>query len=131
MFGRKLFWYSYNLILAGIDVRFKSYSYKWDYKTSDMMHHKYAVFDDNIVAVGSYNYSYNSETNSMENVVIFNNTASSTTVNKFVSNFNEIWSLGRVENYYSDLLANISSTNRFTPLLFPSVALTHILNIPI
>jgi|SRR6218665_130270 len=119
------FLYSYNLILAGIDVRFKSYSYKWNNKTSDMMHHKYAIFDNNTVAVGSYNYSYNSETNSMENVVIFNNTASSSTVNKFVSNFNEIWNLGRVENYYNDLLVNISSSNRYTPLLFPSVALTH------
>ncbi|MBP6660195.1 MAG: hypothetical protein KA174_05905 [Chitinophagales bacterium] len=119
------FLYSYNLILAGIDVRFKSYSYKWDYKTSDMMHHKYAIFDDNVVAVGSYNYSYNSETNSMENVVIFNNSASSSTVNKFVSNFNENWNLGRVENYYNDLLSNIGSTNRYTPLLFPSIALTH------
>ena len=117
--------YSYNLILAGIDVRFKSYSYKWHNTTSEMMHHKYAIFDDNIVAVGSYNYSYNSETNSMENVVIFNNSASSSTVNKFVSNFNEIWNLGRVENYYNDLLSNIGSTNRYTPLLFPSVALTH------
>jgi RHS repeat-associated protein len=119
------FLYSYNLILAGIDVRFKSYSYKWHNTTSEMMHHKYAIFDDNIVAVGSYNYSYNSETNSMENVVIFNNSASSSTVNKFVSNFNEIWNLGRVENYYNDLLSNIGSTNRYTPLLFPSVALTH------
>ena len=119
------FLYSYNLILAGIDVRFKSYSYKWNNTTSEMMHHKYAIFDDNIVAVGSYNYSYNSETNSMENVVIFNNSASSSTVNKFVSNFNEIWNLGRVENYYHDLLSNIGSTNRYTPLLFPSVALTH------
>jgi phosphatidylserine/phosphatidylglycerophosphate/cardiolipin synthase-like enzyme len=84
------FLYSYNLLLAGIDVRFKSYSYKWDNTTSEMMHHKYAIFDDDIVAVGSYNYSYNSETNSMENVVVFNSAASSATVNKFVSNFDEI-----------------------------------------
>jgi RHS repeat-associated protein len=118
------FLYSYNLASAGIDVRFKCYSYKWDNTTSEMMHHKYAIFDDNIVAVGSYNYSYNSETNSMENVVIFNTTASASTVNKFVSNFNEIWNLGRVENYYGDLLTNISSSSRYTPLLFPSTALT-------
>lgn len=119
------FLYSYNLIQAGIDLRFKSYSYKWDNTTSRMMHHKYVIFDDNIVAVGSYNYSYNSETNSMENVVIFNSTASSITVSKFVSNFNEIWNLGKVEGYYNDLLVNIGSSNRYTPILFPSVALTH------
>lgn len=92
------------------------------------MHHKYAIFDNNIVAVGSYNYSYNSETNSMENVVIFDNSASSSAVNKFVSNFNENWNLGRVENYYNDLLSNIGSTNRYTPL---SLLLhLHSLNIP-
>lgn len=119
------FLYSYNLILAGIDVRFKSFSYKWDFTTASIMHHKYAIFDDNIVATGSYNYSYNSETNSMENVVIFNSTASSTTVTNYVANFNEIWDRGRIENYYNDLLAQITSSNRYTPLLFPAISLTH------
>lgn len=118
------FMYSYNLILAGIDVRFKSYSYKWHYTTSDMMHHKYAIIDDNTVAVGSYNYSYNSETNSMENLLVLNSTASSSTVSNFVSNFNEIWNLGRAENYYNDLITYLGSSNRYTPLLFRSVALT-------
>lgn len=121
----KNFLYSYNLISAGIEMRFKSYSYDWDITTSNMMHHKYAIFDDDIIAVGSYNYSYNSETNSMENLVIFNSSASSSTVSKFIANFDEIWSLGRVENYYNDLLSHLNSSNRYVPVIFPSIALTH------
>ena len=60
----------------------------------------------------------------MENVVIFDNTASSATVSKYISNFNEIWNTGRTENYYNDLLTQIGSTDRSAPLLFPSIALT-------
>lgn len=121
----KNFLYSYNFILAGIDVRFKIYSYKWDVTTSTMMHHKYAIFDDDIVAVGSYNYSYNSETNSMENLLILNSTASNNTVEKFTENFDDLWDLGRTENYYTDLITHLNSSNRYVPLLYPAVSLTH------
>ncbi|HKK63486.1 MAG TPA: phospholipase D-like domain-containing protein, partial [Bacteroidales bacterium] len=121
----KNIYYSYELILAGIDVRFKLYSYSWHHNTAALMHHKYAVFDDSIVATGSYNYSYNAETNSMENVVIFNRNASDTSVDAYLANFTEIWKTGRTEGYYNDVVNHINSNSRYIPVLFPSISLDH------
>ncbi len=119
------FYYSYELIKAGIDVRFKTYSYKWNPSTSPMMHHKYAIFDNRIVATGSYNYSYNSETGSMENLLVFDDTFSGETVANFQNNFTAIRETGRVEGFYNDLLAYIGSGSRYVPVLYPSMALTY------
>ncbi|MBI9069009.1 MAG: hypothetical protein JEZ09_17060 [Salinivirgaceae bacterium] len=121
----KNFYYSYELILAGIDVRFKLYSYSWHHNTAALMHHKYAVFDDSIVATGSYNYSYNAETNSMENVVIFNRNASNSGVDAYLDNFVEIWETGRTEGFYNDIVNHINSDSRYIPVLFPSISLDH------
>jgi RHS repeat-associated protein len=121
----KNFYYSYELILAGIDVRFKLYSYSWHHNTAALMHHKYAVFDDSIVATGSYNYSYNAETNSMENVVVFNRNASNNSVDAYLDNFTEIWETGRTEGFYDDIVNHISSDSRYIPVLFPSISLDH------
>jgi YD repeat-containing protein len=121
----KDFYYSYELILAGIDVRFKTYSYKWDAATSALMHHKYAIFDDSIVTTGSYNYSYNAETNSMENVVVFNRIASDNSVTDYINNFSEIWNTGRQSGYYNELQSHLSSDSRYIPVLFPSMSLTY------
>ncbi len=121
----KDFYYSYELIVAGIEVRFKTYSYKWHPNTAALMHHKYAVFDDRIVATGSYNYSYNSETESMENLLVFDDTFSGETVSAFRENFATIWETGRAEGYYDDLLAYIVSGSRYVPVLYPSMALTY------
>ena len=121
----KNFYYSYELILTGIDVRFKLYSYSWHHNTATLMHHKYAVFDDSTVATGSYNYSYNAETNSMENVVIFNRDASNHCVEQYLDNFAEIWETGRAEGFYNDIVSHINSDSRYIPVHFPSVSLNH------
>lgn len=121
----KNFYYSYELIQAGIDVRFKLYAYSWHHNTAALMHHKYAIFDDSVVATGSYNYSYNAETNSMENVVIFNSNASASTVLQYVDSFDEIWNTGNPEGFYDDIITHINSDSRYIPVLFPSVSLSH------
>jgi len=121
----KNFLYSYELVKAGIEVRFKIYAYKWHHKTAQSMHHKYAIFDRNTVATGSYNYSYNSETNSMENLVIFNHIASPETVKNYQNNFEKIWNTGVQESYYNDILLLLHSASRFIPVLFPSMSLSY------
>lgn len=119
------FYYSYELLQAGIEVRFKTYSYKWDLNTSPIMHHKYAIFDNTVIATGSYNYSYNAETNSMENLVIFNTSFSSETVSSYSQNFESIWNTGRIEGFLSDILSFVNSHNRYIPTQFPSMALEY------
>ncbi len=120
----KNFQYSYALSAADIAVRFKTYSYKWHYTTAKTMHNKYAIFDDKVVAVGSYNYSYNSETNCMENLLVFNRNIAPITVDKYVVNFEQIWNLGRDENYFGDLLEYLNSSSRYIPLVYHPVALS-------
>ncbi|MDR1679981.1 MAG: phospholipase D-like domain-containing protein [Prevotellaceae bacterium] len=121
----KNFYYSYELIEAGIDVRFKTYAYKWDASTAMLMHNKYAVFDNETVATGSYNYSYNAETNSMENVLVFNSNAAAGTVEEFVNDFDRLWNTGRIEGYYDDILAYLDSGYRYVPVLFEPLSLTY------
>ncbi|WP_430612912.1 phospholipase D-like domain-containing protein [Flavobacterium sp. JP2137] len=120
----KNFMYSYALIQANIPLRFKVYSYKWHHSTAQLLHHKYALFDDEIVAMGSYNYSYNSETNCMENLIVFNRTAAAAVVDQYVANFEQLWNTGRAEGYYSDLGAYLNSANRYIPLVFYPMALS-------
>ncbi|MBW3518580.1 phospholipase D-like domain-containing protein [Flavobacterium sp. NKUCC04_CG] len=120
----KNFQYSAALTAANIAVRFKVYSYKWHYSTSKTMHNKYAIFDDKVVSIGSYNYSYNSETNCMENLLVFNRDIAPITVGQYVDNFEQIWNTGREENYYNDLLTYLNSSNRYIPLVYHPIALT-------
>ncbi len=121
----KGFYYSYELIQAGIAVRFKTYSYKWHQNTASQMHHKYAIFDNQIVATGSYNYSYNAETNSMENLLVLGSVVFSEVVAAYRNNFESIWKTGREEGFYNDVLSYIHSETRYVPVLFPSMALEH------
>ncbi len=89
------------------------------------MHNKYAIFDNQTIATGSYNYSFNAETNSMENVVIFNNQASPTTVSDYVNSFTTIWETGVQENYYNDILLHLNFDSRFVPLLYIPMSLNY------
>lgn len=121
----KNFYYSYELVKAGIEVRFKLSSFSWHPNTAQQMHHKYAIFDQKRVATGSYNYSYNAETNSMENLLIFTDEFSPKAVSAFNDNFAAIWNTGREEGYYNDLLTYLDSESRIIPLLFPPISLTY------
>ena len=54
-----------------VDVSFKYYSIRWDHSTAKQMHSKYMIVDNKTVYTGSYNWSNNAETSSLENVAIY------------------------------------------------------------
>ena len=118
-------YYSYALHAAGIGVRFKTNSYLWDYETSRQMHSKYAIFDGNVVAAGSYNYSNNAETNSVENLLVVESAFTPQVVSEFADNFQAIWSYGRVEKYYQDLMQYLASGAQLIPLQYPVMTLNY------
>ena len=108
---------------AGIDLRYKYYSYRWHYSYAVQMHHKYVVIDGETVASGSYNMSNNAELGTVENMVFYEATDYPELVAGFVANFESIWQTGTGDEL-DTLMAQVTSGSSF-PIVFPSMALEH------
>jgi len=116
------FLYAYQMVQAGIPVRFKFYSYRWHYSYAVQMHHKYLVIDDETVITGSYNLSSNAEHATMENVMILGGDAFAGVVRRYVANFDAMWETGRAEGLYDELMSDVADGGGF-PIVFDSMAL--------
>jgi phosphatidylserine/phosphatidylglycerophosphate/cardiolipin synthase-like enzyme len=119
--GEKDFLWSKALVDAGIDVRYKIYSYRWDHSFAAQMHHKYMVVDGAELLSGSYNLSMNAEHSTFENVVQLSGAQFKSVVEQFEGNHAAILETGK------DLLSGLRtqiSTAQTIPLVFPSMALT-------
>jgi len=121
--GYNDFLFSKSLVDAGIDVRFKSYAYRWDFTYAVQMHSKYMIVDDNELISGSYNLSMNSEHNTMENALHLSGIQFKSLIDKYEDNFATMWETGRANNALDDLRAEVS-TSATIPLVFPSIALS-------
>lgn len=117
------FLYAYQLVLEGIDVRFKYYSYRWHYSYAVQMHHKYLIVDDTLVT-GSYNLSDNAEHNTMENVLVLRGDAYADVVQRFRDNFDAMYETGRDTSMYQDLLDDVQEGTDTFPIVFESMSLT-------
>lgn len=86
-----------------IEVRIKFYSLHLASYITYQMHNKYMVVDDQKVLTGSFNWSYSSEYEHIENIVSFDRSSNTDqAVDLFLRNFDMIWDLNR--NNYSDLI---------------------------
>ena len=111
------------LASAGIDLRYKTYSYRWHYYYAAQMHHKTVIVDGDTVASGSYNFSPNAEFSTFENIVFYESYRNPEVVEAFVDNFESIWDTGA--GLYEPLLAEIrSSDDGWFPIIFDSMALS-------
>jgi phosphatidylserine/phosphatidylglycerophosphate/cardiolipin synthase-like enzyme len=117
------FLFSKALADAGIDVRFKSYCYRWDATYAIQQHSKYMVIDGKELISGSYNLSMNSENDTFENAIHLTNPAFAGAVTQFEQNFATIFDTGRSQNLLAQLRQRIS-TDATIPMLFDSMALT-------
>lgn len=122
----KGFYFGYALGLAGIDVRYKAYSYRWHYRTASQMHHKYLIFDRDTVIQGSYNLSDNAEHNTMENMALYTGEPFSALTTSYITNFESMWNTGRSDELYTDLMEDVNNSPSGTeiPIVFDSMALT-------
>ena len=109
---------------AGIDVRYKYYSYRWHYRTAEQMHHKVLLIDGDTLIQGSYNLSSNAEHNTMENMAVFSGGAWSPLTQAFNDNFDTMWETGRADNLYAGLTATIEQATASIPIVFESMSLT-------
>lgn len=81
----------------GVDVRYarglpkkarKSKKRKYQVKRFGLMHHKFMVVDDKMVATGSYNWTASAEKWNRENLLVIN---SSSLARKYTVEFKKIW----------------------------------------
>lgn len=119
------FLYGYEFFQAGVDLRFKHYSYRWHYSYAAQMHHKYFIIDDSVLVTGSYNLSDNAEHATMENIVVLSGERYAGVVQNFVDNFNAMWDTGRDDDMalYNALMADVESGSSFD-IVYDSMALT-------
>jgi len=116
------FLFSKTLVDAGIDLRFKSYAYRWDHSYAEQMHSKYMVVDGKELFTGSFNHSMNSEQGTFENELHVFGASYQGLVTQYDTNFTTIWGQGR--DKLAPLRAKIQSDSTI-PIVFPSMALTY------
>ncbi|HEY5935867.1 MAG TPA: phospholipase D-like domain-containing protein [Kofleriaceae bacterium] len=118
------FLFAKTLVDAGIDVRFKSYAYRWDHTYAVQMHSKYMIVDGKELLSGSYNLSMNAEHNSFENALHLSAPQFTGVVSAFQQNFAKMWETGRAQNLLATVRGQIAN-DATIPLVFPSMALTY------
>lgn len=106
------------LAVLGATVTYKLYSFRWDYRTAKQMHTKYMIVDDAVVLTGSFNWSNNSETSSMENLIAL----SGPETGAYSENFQNVQAYG--EGAFDKLLQEIKRRRGWGPCAFPPLTLT-------
>ncbi len=119
--SEKDFLWSKALVDAGIDVRYKSFAYRWDHSYAAQMHSKYMVIDGNQLISGSYNLSMNSEHSTFENALHLTGPQFKPLIQKFEDNFADIFVTG--DGLLDALRTKISTAATF-PIVFDSMSLT-------
>lgn len=118
------FLFSRALVDAGIDVRFKSFAYRWDASYAAQMHSKYMVVDGKELISGSYNLSMNAEQATFENALHLEGSQHAALLGQYEQNFGTMWNTGRADNLLASLRSTVS-TAATIPLVFPSMALSY------
>jgi phosphatidylserine/phosphatidylglycerophosphate/cardiolipin synthase-like enzyme len=113
--------FSKMVVDAGIDVRFKSYAYRWDATYAVQQHSKYMIVDGKELISGSYNLSMNSEQGTFENALHITGATFQPFVASFEHNFASIWDTGRV---LLDPLRTRIANDATIPMVFDSMALS-------
>jgi phosphatidylserine/phosphatidylglycerophosphate/cardiolipin synthase-like enzyme len=108
---------------AGIDVRFKSYAYRWDATYAIQQHSKYMVVDGKELITGSYNLSMNSEHDTFENAIHVTGAQYAPLVAEFEHNFATIFDTGRAEDLLAALRTKVTN-DAVIPMVFDPMALT-------
>lgn len=89
-----------------VEVRLKFFNLNTSAYLTKQMHSKYIITDDKTVLTGSFNWSYSSEFNHIENVIRLNEEDSFSVVEDYNADFDFMWEQNREE--LSPLHAKIS-----------------------
>ena len=116
------FLFSRALVDANIDVRFKSFAYRWNASYAAQMHSKYMVIDGKELISGSYNLSMNAEQATFENALHVSGAQFGALLSQFEANFTAIWATGAGK--LSSLRSQIATSSTI-PLVFDAMSLTY------
>jgi len=108
---------------GGIDVRYKSFAYRWNASYAVQMHSKYILIDGKDLYTGSFNLSMNSEQDTFENVVHLSGSQYAGVLAAYEQNFQTMRELGRAEGALAALRETIQTASSI-PLVFPPLSLT-------
>lgn len=104
---------------AGIVTRIKYYAIRWFFPKAPQMHSKYMIIDGEDLYTGSYNWSYNAEFSTFENVAHIKDKQM---IKKYQDNFKQLFEM-RVDLLPSMMRSTYAETKKL-PLFFPPLALT-------
>lgn len=90
-----------------VDVRLKFFHLNTQAYLNRQMHSKYLIADDKVVLSGSFNWSYSSEFNHIENIVSLNEKEASGAIKDFNNDFDRLWNQNRED--LSSLHSKIST----------------------
>jgi phosphatidylserine/phosphatidylglycerophosphate/cardiolipin synthase-like enzyme len=93
--------------------RIKYYAYNWHY-SFQQMHHKSMIIDGRWIMTGSYNFSFNAEFQTFENIMIFDGEAHPELLRTFVDNFEYIWNRGADD--YESMMSRVTGTASTVPI---------------
>lgn len=116
----KDYYYGRDVELAGAQVHYKFYAYRWDASYAAQMHNKIFIVDDALYT-GSYNLSDNAEHNTFENLFRLRGPEFKDLVDTYEQNFDKLWVQG--EGLLPGLTAKIDQ-DATIPLVFPAMSLT-------
>lgn len=116
-------YFSRLLTNAGAEVLLKYYSYRWHFPYSKQMHHKYMIVDGHTLYSGSYNWSYNAEYETTENVAIYSGASAVALIKSFESNFTQLRNYGGGPQSIDQRVHEIRTATSPIPLHFEPVTL--------
>ncbi|HVK61974.1 MAG TPA: phospholipase D-like domain-containing protein [Bdellovibrionales bacterium] len=109
---------------AGIEMHLKYYSFVWNFVYAPQMHHKYMIVDRTTVYSGSYNWSYNAEYQSFENVAIYEGPEMKELIASYIQNFETILAYGGGSKDFEKTLSTLQDLKGEMPLHFSPITLT-------
>jgi phosphatidylserine/phosphatidylglycerophosphate/cardiolipin synthase-like enzyme len=112
-------YYEERLAAAGVDVRYKVYMLRWQAPRALQMHSKYLIVDGVKVLTGSFNWSANSETGSIENLNVLEGPA----VADYQRNFATILAYDGAAGL-TGLMQEVSDQNGAGPCNFEPLTIT-------
>ncbi len=116
-------YFSRMLAKAGADVVLKYYSYRWYFPFSKQMHHKYMIIDGHTLYSGSYNWSYNAEYETTENVAIYSGASATALIKSFETNFDQLLSYGGGPQSAPQRIEAVKTATSPIPLHFEPISL--------
>ena len=105
---------------SGLNVYIKYYAIRWFFPNAPQMHNKYMIVDNQTLYTGSYNWSYNAEFNTFENVAVIKY---SKIIKSYLNNFKSIISYGK-DLTFSKMMNNLINEKEEIPLFFKAKTLT-------